>query len=513
MAGKTINITVNGNTTISGSVAPVPKAGRFESACSEILAKWDRGHKTHAREELSGLLDSAAEDPKVLETAAIIYFHDRRYTEALEFICKALKRSPENISWLNLCAQILRHMDRYDEAIDHYKKAVDLDAENEQAYNGLGIIYRYQGQTAKAIEMYEMAIRKKPDFYSAIYNLSNIPAYTFSPEILTSILNLLPQTKIANDLSRIYFALYNYYSNTSQFEKAFYYLNEGNAAEFMKNKYHDTMSVFVEKTQSAFNEAFIQNAPKLKNADMQPVFIIGMPRSGSSLLEQILVTHNAIHGFGESTRMINTLKNVNGRIYKNPDDYFIGFQNQDVNSLQSIQEDYLREIKADSGNLTIYTDKTLDNFKYVGFIKLLIPNARFIHIKRHPMDNCFACFENRFTYGHEYSFNLEKLGDYYVNYRKIMDHWQTLFSENIYEIQYENLVVNMEKEIGQVFDFLELEMDEKCLNYFENDRMVVTASTDQVKRKPYTSSIGRWKNYEKQLSPLVSIFTRERIVI
>lgn len=161
----------------------------------------------------------------------------------------------------------------------------------------------------------------------------------------------------------------------------------------------------------------------------------------------------------------------------------------------------------------IYTDKMLKNFKTIGFIKTLLPNAKFIHIKRNALDTCLSCYEKKFSQGHEYSYDLVTLGAYYSSYLELMEYWKQLFPEDIHEVKYENLVLDNENIVRQCLAFMDLEMDKKCLEHHKNTRQVFTASTDQVREKINSDSIGKWKKFESQLQPLIQELKSKNVAL
>ena len=247
---------------------------------------------------------------------------------------------------------------------------------------------------------------------------------------------------------------------------------------------------------------FFINAPKSTNLTERPVFIVGMPRSGSTLTEQILCSHPDVYGAGEIItfpRIIRDLPNYLGARSVYPE----SLSRLTVEILDNLSECYLKEINLLNNEKQRVTDKTLANYLYLGLISLMFPNARIIHCKRDPRDTCLSIFFQNFDESHNYATRLENLGSYYNQYDRLMKHWKSLVKVPIYEVQYEELIDNQEKISRELVDFIGLEWNEKVLKFYDTKRVVVTASYDQVRQKIYKKSAKRWKNYEKHIEPLV----------
>lgn len=235
-----------------------------------------------------------------------------------------------------------------------------------------------------------------------------------------------------------------------------------------------------------------------------PIFIVGMPRSGTSLIEQVLASHPALYGAGELT----TLSDLVDKVELLPP----GAPNWEssVSALRELGRVYLERVSRLAPGARYITDKMPHNFKYMGLIPLMLPNAKIIHSMRDAMDNCFSCYTVRFKEGHEYSYDMQMLGRHYQRYRKLMAHWRSIFpADRMLEIRYEDNVADLEREARRLLDYLGLPWDPACLEFYQNKRPVSTASVSQVRQPIYSSSVARWKRYEKHLAPLIDIVKSE----
>jgi tetratricopeptide (TPR) repeat protein len=236
-----------------------------------------------------------------------------------------------------------------------------------------------------------------------------------------------------------------------------------------------------------------------------PVFIIGMPRSGTSLVEQILASHPQVHGAGELDWIAGIFESALQRGSRAATPTLESLRNLLPADIADLQAQYLQPLQALNPAARRITDKMPLNFIHLGLIAILFPQAKMIHCRRDPLDTCLSCFMTDFTAGHEFSSTLNSLGHFYRQYDRMMSHWKTALPMQILELQYEQLVNDIEPQTRHLLSFLELPWDDKCLRFHENRRFVGTASNSQVRRPLYQSSVGRWKNYERQLSGLVHL--------
>ena len=232
--------------------------------------------------------------------------------------------------------------------------------------------------------------------------------------------------------------------------------------------------------------------------DASSIFIIGMPRSGTTLVEQILSSHPKVFGGDEQIIIPQLIQKKFGNNDLNL--YFENIVDFDEKKLKIIADEYIAEMKRISNNSEIFTDKLPENFIWVGFIKLILPKSKIIHCLRNSKDNCLSLFKNHFPSGRmNYCYDLNKTVEYYNLYYDLMNYWQQLLPNSVYNIKYENLILNTKSEIRNLLKFCNLDWNDKCLNFYDNTRIIKTASDVQVRNKIYSSSIDSWKKYETHL--------------
>ena len=510
MQNSSVNTSIN---TAQVKGALTLQTSSLKQKCQAILENYLQGKKVQARQEAAAICKKNPGSLITLHLMTVILYKDGRYREAYREVKKILRKTPDDASRLNLCGLIQRHMMLFDDAIASYQKAIRHKPDFADPYNNLGIIYRYYGDKEKAIRNFRKALDLNPRFASARYNLACMKGYKFSQDEIRLVERQRQEFKLPEDKARLNFALYNAYIKNNEYNRAFAYLEEGNKIIHNNNKVAHALPAYTKEVIKGFDENYAASMQKLAASAEIPVFIVGMPRSGSSLLEQILSSHSNVVGMGESRAMPKLIHTIYRKIEDDTPGFLRTFAEADRKQLENHVEEYekkaLQYVKTES----FYTDKMLNNFKYIGFIQGLMPQAKFIHIKRNPMDTCLSCFEKKFTNGHEYTYDLQTLADHFIAYRDLMAHWTRLFPGLIYEINYEDIVSDTKAQIKECLAYLGLRMQKSCLEYYKNKRHVYTASTDQVREKINADSIGKWRRYETELAPLQERFTRAGIEI
>jgi hypothetical protein len=253
-----------------------------------------------------------------------------------------------------------------------------------------------------------------------------------------------------------------------------------------------------------FTPAKLQSLPRASHGSRRPVFIIGMPRSGTSLVEQILASHSQVHGAGELRTLMSIRRAAWTSLWAAEKPYPDLLDSMSKSIADELAGVYLSTIAALDERTTYVIDKMPDNFLLLGLIATLFPDSRVIHCTRNPLDTCLSCYMTYFAGGQEYSHDLAHLGSFYRDYDRLMKHWATVLNYPLIEINYENLIHDMPGQARQLLVQLELPWEDACLNFHQTKRPVLTPSSDQVRRPVYATSVGRWKHYAKHLSPLIA---------
>ena len=388
-------------------------------------------------------------------------------------------------------------------AIDSIKMAIKINPENADTHKYLGNTFQSNGQIDEAIKCYEKALSINPFHADAHRNLSTIKNYIHDDVQINLMQDLLLNGNLSqSDLVHINFALAKANEDLGKKDDLFKSLNEGNRLRKEELNYsldkdlHEHSNL---KRLININPSDSKESVKFKSSKIRPIFIVGMPRSGTSLVEQILSSHQKIHGAGE----LSTLNNL---IVPIINDCILKDKKVTEDSYLSVRNEYLSYISRLNVSETIITDKMPTNFRYIGFILKAFPEAKIIHLNRDSRAICWSIYKSYFPgEGLGWAFNMKDLAGYYNSYIDLMTFWHQLFPRKIYDICYEDLTTNQEEETRKLLKYCELEWDDNCLNFHNNKRAVKTTSSLQVRKKMYQGSSEVWKKYESYLQPLIKV--------
>ncbi len=422
--------------------------------------------------------------------------------EAITAYRRAIKLAPKHPAAYLLLGSALSKQEKIDEAIASYRRAIEINPKNQDAYKGLGQILGQHGDQKEAIASFRKALEINPESGSTYQALSTNKKYTEHDDDLRAMEALYSKESIS-DQQRMHlaFGLGKAHEDLGEYDKSMAFVMEATRLKRASIEYSAAVAGNIfRRTTDAFSLEFFSNHKDTGNPDKTPIFIIGMPRSGTSLTEQILASHPLVFGAGE-LRTLSTLSiEVSANKAKSGfPECLADFEAMDFFKLGA---NYIEEIRNYSKSSTYITDKMPHNFLRIGLIKVILPNAKVIFCKRDPMDNCLSIFKNHFAEGHHYSYNLSELGQYYKWYLELMKYWQNTLPGFIYNLSYEQLVTNQEEQTRKLLDFCDLPWDSTCLDFHKTKRRVATASLAQVRRPIHSGSVQLWKRYEHQLEPL-----------
>jgi len=443
--------------------------------------------------------------PDALHMLGLVVHQVNKNDAAAELIEKAISINPENSAFRNNLGNVYVALNRLDDAVACFEKAVQITPNTVEAYINLGNALKYQGKTAAAEESYRKALSINPNSVGAYYNLAQLKHFKEKDDTFTTLESIHKKGPLTGKQStERHFALGKMYADIGDHESAFKNYHSGNAyrKRFMGNSFDlDSFEKQIALFMNVFDADFFSRYKDMGDKTQLPVFIVGMPRSGTSLVEQILSSHPSVFGAGELpliNQMVNTFLGQHNGL---PFDRIL--EALDENRVKTIAGQYIDALKPLPEGTVRVTDKLPGNFLNLWFIARLFPKAKIIHCKRHPLDTCLSCYFTHFKQPLPYKNDLYTLGCYYRQYEKLMKHWTTVLPVPVLEIQYESLVENQEALSKKMLAFCELKWDERCLSFYKNDRPVTTASGMQVRKKIYTSAVGRWRKYERFLAPLI----------
>jgi len=420
--------------------------------------------------------------------------------KAIKCFDRALRLRPDYFAVRIDLALALRQLGRAEEALIPLEEAIGLKPDDIEAHINLALTFKQLGKIEIALERLEQFLTIRPSCGRAYYHISMIRP---KQEIIPVVEKLVSDPQLPNrDAIHCHFALGNFFDSGKLFDQAFKHFLRGNALQRETLTYDAQENMqYVDSLIKVYSKGFFQGKRQFGSASRLPVFIVGMPRSGTSLTEQILSSHALVHGAGETRACPAINYSIAQQLkYARPDPECMALIDRKM--VEEYSARYLQELTFHCPGAARITDKEPGNFFRIGLIKTLFPDARIIHCQRNPLDNCISLFFHFFT-AFQCSFELAELGQFYLDYQRLMTHWQNLFPGEIFTLQYEELVEDQERVSKRLIDYLGLEWDEKCLDFHNNERNVVSPSNLQIRQPMYKNSINRWKRYEKYLQPLI----------
>lgn len=424
------------------------------------------------------------------------------HLKSLSHLEQALQINPRSVNALCITASELRNLSRDDEAEDCYRKALDIDPESVDALAGLALLYEHKGMHDKAIDLITPLLGKRPDHADLVQVYARLCKHTGTCREAIKIINEILQNPkiIRSTRMALHFTAGKILDDMKQYDEAFAHYKSGN--DLVTHMYDAAGNAqLVNNLISTFTPAMFMRLPRATLDSQGLIFIVGMPRSGTSLTEQIVASHPEVYGAGELTDLTRTMQHF---------PYLVGCEKPFPACIDRIQKDLLDEIAGNylshvnklAGGIEHITDKMPHNFYALGLIQLLFPQARVIHCHRDPFDTCLSIYFQNFLDEHDYAKDLFNIGIHYHQYQRLIQHWKQVLTIPILDVSYEDLVNNQKKVTREILEFCALDWDDACMEFHRLGRHVMTASYDQVRQPIYSRSIGRWRHYRQHLEPL-----------
>jgi tetratricopeptide (TPR) repeat protein len=426
-----------------------------------------------------------------------------RLPEAEQAAKYLLKFEAENYkNWVTL-GNVYTRLMRQPDALPAFETASKLNPTEVRLRLSVGHIHKTLGDRAKAEQAYRDCLVLDPKFSEAYSSLADLKNYVFNKSELEAML-ALDQGEGGDDAdqSQLHFALGRAYEHNKNYSAAFRHYALGNSRRRKVVPFEiGTFENKSRRVKSFFDDAFFRRHLGSGLADPSPIFIVGLPRSGSTLIEQILASHSQVEGTFELPNVLTLVREFDHSTAEH-DGYpeVVGHAPREY--FAALGQRYLSETAPLRSGKAHFIDKMPNNFSHVGLIHAILPQARIIDARRHPMDACFSTFKQYFAEGQSFSYDLDDLGRYYRAYLELMDHWDDVLPGKVLHLQYEELVKDPEAQIKGLLAHLGLDFEPACLNFHETKRAVRTASSEQVRQPMYSSGVGYWRNFAEDLQPL-----------
>ncbi len=439
------------------------------------------------------------------DNLAKLYRIQNKLLKSIPAFENLIKLDPRNFEALVSLGTVYIKLSKYHEGIKLYEESLKIKPDNPRVYLSLGHALKTIGERAKSEAAYQNAIKHFSLSGEAYWSLANLKTYEFSDKEIINMESSLIKNIHPNELIQMHFALGKAYESKRQFDKSFEHYAEGNWQRRKQISYNaedykisiDELIDFFDKNKNLYNS-------KAQSNFDDPIFILGLPRSGSTMIEQILSSHSLIEGTQELPNILAISRDI--KLIDQKKGYPHNLLGLDQSSFDDLGNKYIDETKWARSSKPFFIDKMPNNFVHIGLIKLILPKAKIIDARRNPMDTCFSCFKQYFAKGQHFTYDLDDIARYYKDYLRLMDYWKKLFPEEIFTINYEQVIDNPNERIRDLLEFCNVKFEDNCINFHKSKRPVKTASSEQVRQPMYKSGLDYWKNYSNNLDALLKHF-------
>jgi tetratricopeptide (TPR) repeat protein len=471
---------------------------------AEVAARL--GRNTDAEVLLERCLELAPSFHPARHQYAIVLQRQNKAAAALRQLDQLEKIDPRNPSYRNLKAVVLVKIGEYQESIEIYAEVLATHPEQSKLWLMYGHALSTAGRERDGIAAYRKCIQLAPRFGEAYWSLANLKTFRFSAQEKQDMLAQLASDDLsAEDRLHFDFAMGKALEDEADYAASFEHYASGNRLRRSQLAYAaDEMSSFVRESMELFTADFFASRAGYGCPDVDPIFVVGLPRSGSTLIEQILASHPSVEGTMELPDILAMAGALAGkRKPSEPSRYPGELANLSAAACRELGERYIRDTRIQRKTpKPLFIDKMPNNFLHIGLIRLVLPNAKIIDARRHPLACCFSTFKQHFAEGHRYSYSLEELGRYYREYVLLMDHFDRVSPGAVYRVIHEHLIDDTETEVRRLLSHCGLPFDAACLKFYENTRPVRTPSAQQVRRPINREGIEQWRHYAPWLEPL-----------
>jgi predicted Zn-dependent protease len=435
---------------------------------------------------------------------AVVLNRQGQPASALAQVEQLLARDPRNPGYRNLQAAVLANLGDYALSIDVYEKVLQDYPRQPKIWMSYGHSLRTAGRTEQAVAAYRHAIALEPTLGEAYWSLANLKTFHFTEAELRALRGALERGDLADeDRLHFEFALGKALEDQALYEESFAHYASGGELRLQAHPYSAAENAaYVRSTKAVCTAEFFAKRAGGGAPAADPIFIVGLPRAGSTLLEQVLASHSLVEGTMELPQLPQIARDIAGRQVRN-EDFAQAVADLSPEQLRALGERYLETTRVLRKSAAPYfIDKMPNNCAYVGLIHLILPNARLIDARRHPLGCCFSCFKQHFARGQNFTYGLENLGGYYRDYVELMAHFDAVLPRRVHRVFYESMIDDTEAEVRRLLAYCGLPFEEACLRFYENERAVRTASSEQVRRPIFRDGLEHWRHYEPWLDPL-----------
>jgi tetratricopeptide (TPR) repeat protein len=494
------------------------------------------GRKSEAIETLRGALRESPDNVDAMRCLAQVYVQEKqRLSDAEALLRRATELAPAYTAVWILLGGLLHDAGRHRESVEAFRQATTLEPKHAPAWTGLGNAHAFGGDVQEAREAYQRAVEldpgaagaqmglghvlktlgdqagslcayraaiaARPGFGEVYWSMANLKVFRFEDAEVDAMEEQLKREDLTQSAEiHFRFALGKAWEDKGDYDRAWHYYDSGNQKQ-RKQVFHDPVLVEVRHDHiiEVFDREFLERHAGAGHESAAPIFIVGLPRSGSTLIEQILASHSRVEGTQELPILPRLASSI-GRYRPDQKQYPHTARDLRARDFRAFGRQYLEEAAAyRSTDRPHFTDKLPNNFSHVGLIHLILPNAKVINARRHPFDSCLGAYKQLFGKGQHFTYDMAELGDYYRKYHETMRHWHRVLPGKVLDVHYEETVTDLETQVRRVLAHCGLPFEDACVRFYRTDRPVKTASSEQVRQPIYTRAAGYWRRYEKHL--------------
>ena len=471
------------------------------------------GTKLGVLSDAEFLLESAAEFAPDNVRVRIDYIQALRkrqnYSKALIEAEKLLATAPDNLQFQSIFAIECMQTGDFDKALEVFNNILVRLPNDVATLTSKGHALKTSGETRQAIQAYHQAITANAYHGEAYYSLANLKTYTFTVGEVAQMKRLLNDSNLSF-MDRVYlsFALGKAFEDEKDYSESFTFYSKGNSLKKAQSRYRaERMTEELQAQNTVCTAELFDRFPNSGCLAPDPIFIVGLPRAGSTLLEQILSSHSQVDGTLELPNILALSQKLRQQTINDAKPGYPAILNElSAEDFTAFGEEFIRDTRIHRQDAAFFIDKMPNNFRHIGLIKLILPNAKVIDARRNAMDCCFSGYKQLFAEGQEFSYSLTDIADYYRDYVSLMEHWQKVLPGFVLQVNNEDVIDDLEGQVRRMLDFCGLPFEEACLNFHQTKRNVRTPSAEQVRRPVSRAGVGQWRHYADYLEPL-----RERL--
>lgn len=435
-----------------------------------------------------------------------VQYEQQKFEQAIDSANTLIALAPRVANGYLLAASAYAAAGRYPDALAAFDRALSIAPGHVGALCGKGNVCRTIGDQAGAVAAFHASIEADPLYAEAYWNLANLKTFRFEDAELQQMLGLVGNERIPPEGQvQLNNALGLELDRRRQPDRAFEFIDRGNRLrrerEFYDRVEHEEL---IDQLIEVFTQRFLDANHGSGDPDAAPIFIVGLPRSGSTLMEQILSSHSLVDGTHELRDLGLTIKD-DKRLGGGGRRYPKAVTNLNKAEFVRLGGEYIERTRRYRAGRPHFTDKNPNNYVHIGLLHLILPNAKIIDARRHPLDSCFGCYKQLFAQGQPFTYDLTELGEHYLQYRRLMEHWREVLPGKVLDVRYEEVVADLAAQVRRILEHCGLPWEDPCLRFHETERAVKSASSEQVRQPIYASAVHSWRRYERHLGPLIEV--------